>query len=121
MYFHNGNHIKTTQFHDHECLKEFVHVANLSSGEYLFSEHPFLLIKDNGVAIIIDSSLTKINHYNHEHVLIESYNLEFITQCHEIIDDSIPSQEDHPVSLSIISFISIFIIALVVVIARRFV
>ncbi len=120
MYFHNGNHIKTTQFHDHECLKEFVYVANLSSGEYLYSEHPYLLIQDNGVAITIDSALTTISHYDQNHDLIESYALEFITHCHDVSDDFVLSNHESATSYGVVSYASILVIVVVVVIVRRF-
>lgn len=120
MYFHNGNHIKTIQFHDHECLREFVHVADLLSGEYLHSKHPYVLIKDNGVAIAIDSSISSLVHYNQDHVQINSYTLEFITTCHEVIKDEALSHEESQTPFITYPFFIIFIIAIGAVIVRRF-
>lgn len=87
MYFHNGDFIPTNQFHDHECLKEFVHVTNLKVNHYLFHEDPLLIAYHDGVLISLDQRFDHIDLYNEKHELIQSFPLTFITYCEELVED----------------------------------
>ncbi len=122
MYFHNGNHIQTTTFHNHDCLKEYVYVSGLNDNEYLLSKHPYVLVRDNGVVIAIDHTFSFINHFDQNHQLISTYTFDFITECPQNPTILQPHDTDNHLNdgrYFLLGFV-VFLILIAVIIKRRF-
>lgn len=83
MYFHNGDYQPKTIFNKNDCTFEEVYVFGLSEGHYLKSDIPYFFSSSNGHLSVSNQTKT-FGYYDQHHMLIETFNLTFITECQTI-------------------------------------
>jgi hypothetical protein len=118
MYFHNGNNQPTTIFSKSECLTEDVFVANLEKGSYLVSEFPYFFIASNG-HMSISSQMKSFNYYDSNHILLESVQLTFITECVNLENQSIEKVSRRKLPDSSLLLLMLLIVSTVLITSKR--
>ena len=113
MILHTGDSIPTTTFNVHPCVVDEVHVSGLQEGEYLYSQYPFYILKENGLFYGINETFRELYHMNQNHELIDTINLTFNSLC-EVessvfpVHLSVPPSAIEPIAmLSVVLFVTV--------------
>lgn len=83
MYFHNGDFQPKNIFNRNDCAFEEVYVFGLNEKHYLKSDIPYFFSSSNGHLSVSNQTKT-FGYFDHNHKLIETFNLTFITECQTI-------------------------------------
>lgn len=113
MILHTGDFNPTTTFRVDPCEPDSVYVSGLQQGEYLYSAHPFYVMKEDGLFYGFNDTFREIYHMNKQHQRIETFEVTFISSCETVSEIfplplTIPHSTFEPVAMfSVVLFVTV--------------